>query len=130
MIHLDTNLLIAASDASNVHHATARRVLACDELFAASAIAWAEYQSKPMTAELTRGVRAILQGGIAPFDETSALLAGEMFRQAGVKRAQRLDTMIAATAILAWAELATVNKAECYAFVIHGLKLFPLLPSL
>jgi predicted nucleic acid-binding protein len=37
----------------------------------------------------------------------------------------RLDTMIAASAILAGAELATTNRDDFAAFVPHGLKLHP-----
>jgi predicted nucleic acid-binding protein len=35
----------------------------------------------------------------------------------------RIDAMIAATAIVAGAELATNNRADFNAFVPHGLKL-------
>jgi len=37
-----------------------------------------------------------------------------------------LDTMIAATAILAGAELATVDPEDFKVFLAHGLKLHPL----
>ncbi len=71
-------------------------------------------------------MRQILQGGIRPFDEAAAVLAGQLFFQTGSKRRNRLDTMIAATAILAGAELATVNPEDFAPFVPHGLKLLSL----
>lgn len=126
MIHLDTNLLIGVSDASNAHHAQARRLLALPGPFAASAVAWTEYQSRPLTTALSMGVRHMLQGGIFPFDESAAVLAGQLLHLTKAKRAQRLDTMIAASAILAGAELATVNPADFTPFVPHGLKLLNL----
>ena len=39
MIHLDTNLIIGAIDASDLHHPAARRVLSGPGPFAASAVA-------------------------------------------------------------------------------------------
>jgi predicted nucleic acid-binding protein len=41
----------------------------------------------------------------------------------GSKRRTRLDAMIAATAITAGAELATVNADDFEGFVPHGLRL-------
>lgn len=123
MIHLDTNLLIGAGDAADIHHAAARRVFGKSIPVAASSPAWSEYQSRPLTTALASGVRSMLQGGVIPFDEAAAVLAGRLFYQTGGKRRHRLDTMIAASAILAGAELATVNPADFALFVPHGLKL-------
>ena len=123
MIHLDANLLIGASDATDPHHAAARGVFSRNVPVAASSPAWTEYQSRPLTTALALGVRALLQGGILPFDEAAAVLAGQLFCQTRSKRHHRLDTMIAATAILAGAELATVNTADFAPFIPHGLKL-------
>jgi predicted nucleic acid-binding protein len=126
MIHLDTNLLIGVGDAADIHHAAARSVFAKSIPVAASAPAWTEYQSRPLTTALARGVRAMLHGGVIPFDEAAAVLAGRLFCQTGNRRRNRLDTMIAASAILAGAELATMNPADFEPFAPHGLKLlFP-----
>ena len=65
----------------------------------------------------------MLQSGILPFEEATAALAGELFFRTGSKRRTRLDSMIAATAILAGAELATVNREDFEPFVPHGLML-------
>ncbi len=47
----------------------------------------------------------------------------KLFHLTGSKRRTRLDTMIAATAILSGAELATTNPADFEPFVPHGLNL-------
>jgi len=127
MIHLDTNLIIGAGDATDAHHATAHRVLSGPGPFAASAVAWMEFSSQPLPPLLLEASRNLPTGGILPFDEAAAALAGDLFFQTGSKRRTRLDTMIAATAILAGAELATVNPEDFDPFLAHGLKLLPLL---
>ncbi len=48
MIHLDTNLLFAAIDASRPHHRHARDALSTSKPAAASSVAWTEYLSKPI----------------------------------------------------------------------------------
>jgi predicted nucleic acid-binding protein len=126
MILLDTNLLIGAEDRHDAHHATARKVLALSEPFACSSVAWMELHSRPRPPILRSAIVAILTGGILPFDEATAALAGQLYHRTGSKRRTRMDTMIAATAILAGAELATVNAEDFEPFVPHGLKLHPL----
>ncbi len=126
MIHLDTNLLIAASDRDDPHVPAFQRVLSMKRTLLASSCAWTEFLSRPLDAQTERLLRQILRGGILPFDEATAALAGHLFYQTGSKRRNRLDTMIAATAILAGADLATVNPDDFAAFVPHGLKLLAL----
>jgi len=124
MIHLDTNLIIGVIDASDLHHPAARRVLSGPGPFAASAVAWMEFASVPLPSLALEAARHLLTAGIVPFGEEAALLAGQLFYETGASRRTRLDTMIAATAILAGAELATVNAEDFRPFVPHGLKLF------
>ena len=123
MIHLDTNLLIGAEDPTDPHHITSREVFAKPETFACSSVAWMELLSTPDTHPLREAMKELLSGGIIPFDEAAASLAGELFHLTGSKRRTRLDTMIAATAILSGAELATTNPADFEPFVPHGLNL-------
>ncbi|MCX6879321.1 MAG: PIN domain-containing protein [Verrucomicrobia bacterium] len=107
MIHLDTNLLIGAEDPSDAHHQTTRRVLARPDSFACSAVAWMEFLSYPGVPQpLQEALKSLLAGGIVPFDEATAALAGAIFHLTGAHRRTRLDTMIAATAIHAGAALA------------------------
>jgi len=46
-----------------------------------------------------------------------------LFNKPGRRRGSRFDCLIAATAILAQAEVATVNQSDFKVFVPHGLKL-------
>lgn len=126
MIHLDTNLLIAAVRSSDPHHSTAKRVIACPIPCGCASVAWMELHSKPVHPHDEVALRSILRGGILPFDEPAARLAGELFFLTATKRRHRFDTMIAASTILAGAELATVNPQDFHPFVPHGLKLLPL----
>lgn len=123
MIHLDTNLLIAAIDLAHPGHARARQALARGEPLAAGAVAWTEFLSKPVPTSHRHALMAMLGGRILPFAQAEAEVAAQLFQLPGVKRAQRLDTMIAATAILAGAELATSNLADFEPFVPLGLRL-------
>ncbi len=124
MIHLDANLLIALIKRTDIHHATAARVIARSGPFGSSSVAWMEFHSKPVHSRDEAALQSILTAGILPFDEKTAALAGQLFHFTGSQRRTRLDSMIAATAILAGAELATVNPEDFQPFVPHGLKLF------
>jgi predicted nucleic acid-binding protein len=126
MIHLDTCLLIAAVDASDAHHPLARLLAARQDPLATSAVAWMEFHARPVPELFTRSLHGMLRGGIIPFDQAVATLAGELIHRTGSKRRTRLDTMIAATAILVGAELATVDPDDFEFFLPHGLKLHPL----
>jgi predicted nucleic acid-binding protein len=123
MVHLDTNLIVVLIRVADSHHKTALKVVAGTGPFAAAAVAWTEFRSKPDEPTDVAAAKGILSGGIIPFDEAAASLAGELFHLTGSKRRTRLDTMVAATAILSGAELATTNPADFEPFVAHGLKL-------
>jgi predicted nucleic acid-binding protein len=126
MIHLDTNLLIAAIDAAHPHHRHARDALSTLKPAAAASVAWTEFRSKPIPQVRLNALTAMLGARVIPFAKSEAELAAQLCQIAGVKRVQRMDTMIAATAILSGAELATVNTADFAPFVPYGLKLLPL----
>ena len=126
MIHLDANLLIALIKKSDVHHPAAGRVIAGSGPFGCSSVAWMELHSKPVHPRDNAALKTLLSAGIFPLDEASASCAGEIYHHTGSKRRTRLDAIIAATAIFAGAELATVNAKDFEPFVPHGLKLHPL----
>ncbi len=126
MIHLDASLLIALIKKSDVHHPAAARVIGGPGPFGCSSVAWMELHSKPVHPRDTAALKSLLNAGISPLDEACATLAAEMYHRTGSKRRTRLDTIIAATAILTGAELATVNAGDFGPFVPHGLKLHPL----
>lgn len=125
MTHLDTNLLIALLKDSDTHRVPAKRVIGEGGPFGCSSVVWMELHSRPVHPWDTAALKAILHAGIIPFDEATASLAGELYHRTGSKRRTRMDTMIAATAILASAELATVNADDFESFVPHGLKIHP-----
>jgi predicted nucleic acid-binding protein len=123
MVHLDTCLLIAFTKPNDPHAEMAERLVNASMPLGASACAWTEYKSRPTAIHWEKILHRALSGGIVPFDEAAASLAGELFHLTGSRRRTRLDTMIAATAILSGAELATTNPADFEPFVPHGLKL-------
>jgi predicted nucleic acid-binding protein len=123
MIHLDTNYLIGLPVKGS---AVARDVdgwLAAGESLAASAIAWTEFLNGPVTPLAISRADAVLQSRIIPFGQTEAAFAAELFNKTGRQRGSRFDCLIAATAILAQAEVATVNQPDFKVFVPYGLKL-------
>ena len=123
MIHLDTNVLIAMTDPANLHSPYAKFVQSIGDVLAVSACAWTEFLSKPVDPTTLKVMRQVLAGGVLPFDEATAALAGELYYRAGSRRRTRMDSMIAATAIRAGAELATTNRDDFAPFVPQGLKL-------
>ena len=123
MIHVDTNLLIASVDPFHEHARLWAGLITADESFAASAVAWTEFRSYPIASNQLLALEQLLPGGIVPYERAHADLAGELFRMTKSKRKNRLDSMIAAMAILAGAKLATVDQADFKAFVSFGLKL-------
>ena len=114
MIHLDTNDLIGLPVQGSA--------VAAGESLAASAIAWTEFLNGPVTPLEVGRAEAVLQSRIIPFGQGEAALAAELFNQTGRRRGSRFDCLIAATAILAQAEVATVNQSDFKVFVAHRLK--------
>ena len=64
---------------------------------------------------------AASSGGVIAFEEVQAIEAARLFNAVGRTRRLRTDAMIAATAIVAGARLATSNAEDFKAFVPHGL---------
>jgi predicted nucleic acid-binding protein len=123
MIHLDTNYLVGLLVKDSPQASEVDGWLAAGQTLAASAIAWTEFLNGPVTPlEITRA-EAVLQSRIVPFAKREAILAAELFNKTGRRRGSRFDCLIAATAILAQAEAATVNQGDFRVFLQHGLKL-------
>ncbi len=104
----------------------ARFVSCTGRTLAAAAVSWTEFLSKPIPQVRPSAMSAMPGARIIPFAKAEAELAAQLFQIAGVKRAQRLDTMTAATAILASAELAAANTSDFASFTSYGLKPLPL----
>lgn len=123
MIHLDTNYLIALPVKGSPQAQEVEDWLIAGQALAASAVAWTEFLNGPVTQIEALHAEAVLQSQIVPFGRTEAALAAELFNKTGRKRGSRFDCLIAATAILAQAELATINQIDFQVFTPHGLKL-------
>ena len=131
MIHLDTNYLIGLLIKGSPQALEVDGWLAAGEPLAASAIVWTEFLNGPVTATEVSRTEAVLQSRVIPFRQAEAVVAAELFNQTGRRRGSRFDCLIAAAALVARAEIATVNQADFKPFVLHGLKLasFPPPPT-
>ncbi|HEY3863577.1 MAG TPA: hypothetical protein VGO59_17005 [Verrucomicrobiae bacterium] len=58
-----------------------------------------------------------------PFGKKEAALAADLFNKTGRRRGSRFDCLIAAKAIIAQADVATINHSDFKLFAPHGLKL-------
>ena len=123
MIHLDTNYLIGLAVAGSPAAQRVDQWLAAGESLAASALAWTEFLNGPVQPQEIALVESIIEVRVVPFDKATAVLAAELFNKTGRRRGSRFDCLIAATAILAQAELATENNTDFTSFMAHGLKL-------
>ena len=123
MIHLDTNYLIGLAVRGSSPAQNVDKWLAGGEPVAASALAWTEFLNGPVSADEIALVESVIEENLVPFEKRTAVLAARLFNPAGRKRGSRFDCLIAATAILANAELATENKNDFTPFVPFGLKL-------
>ena len=125
MIHLDTNVLIALPRLARQRHSLTQRI-ARGEAVATSALAWFEYLCGPVEDVEQQLVRAAIGGHIVAVDDAIAERAATLFNLAGRKRSLRTDSLIAASALLADAELATYNADDFAPFREHGLTLLAL----
>ena len=122
MIHLDTNYLIGLLVRGSREAIEVDGWLANGEPLAASAIAWTEFLNGPVTPTEISWAEAVLQSRIVPLGRLEAILAAELFNKTGRRRGSRFDCLVAATAILGQAEVATVNQSDFKPFVPHGLR--------
>lgn len=129
MIHLDTNYLIGLLVKGSPESGDVDTWLAAGESLASSAIAWTEFLNGPVAALEVSRAETVLQSRIIPFGQKEAALAAELFNKTGRRRGSRFDCLISATAIIAQAEVATVNQSDFKAFVPHGVKLAAVPPS-
>lgn len=123
MIHLDTNLLIALADAEDPHHPRALKLMRANPRAAVSSLVWWEFACGPVSEAGLLLIRKLLPGGIIPFTEAHSAEAARLFNSVARARRLRFDSLIAATAILAGAELATLNPEDFQPFTPHGLRL-------
>jgi predicted nucleic acid-binding protein len=123
MIHLDTNYLIGLLVKGSPQALHVDGWLAAGQPLAAGAIAWTEFLNGPVSPLEVSRTEAVLQSRIVPFGRPEAVLAADLFNKTGRRRGSRFDCLIAATEMLAQAEIATVNQSDFNRFTAHGLKL-------
>ena len=124
-VHLDANGVVAIGDSNTRLGVAAARWLADGVLLHVSALAWAEFQNGPPTG-LPPGDDATarrLIAAIIPVGQAEAELAARLFNTTGRRSRSLPDCVIAASAILAGAPLATENTADFAPFLAHGLTL-------
>lgn len=122
MIHLDTSYLIRALVSGSPQADQLREWLRSGESFGASAVTWGEFLCGPVddTSEALalRLVRTLIPLGIKEARE-----AARLFNASGRRRGSFQDCLVAGTAIVAAAPLATANPADFRRFEPHGLRL-------
>lgn len=124
-ICLDTNYLVRGLLEGARESSELVRWRQSGEILLSAAPAWYEFLCGPVTDLQIRVIRAFLSGGVAAFEEIQAAESARLFNAIGRIRRLRTDTMIAATAIVAGASLATSNREDFKVFVPHGLKIVP-----
>ncbi len=122
MICLDTNYLIRALIPQTEQAVAVEKWLGSREALCIPAVAWYEFLCGS-TEEEEHLAFSLLAGGILAFTPSEAQVAASGFRSLNKPRRLRVDAMIAATAIVAKAPLATNNRCDFEPFLPHGLEL-------
>lgn len=123
MIHLDANVLIRLAIPGSGAARKVRQWLVAGEALGASAPAWFEYISGPVSSDEVLHVEALLTGGVQDFQKSDAMYSAELFNLTGRRRSSKLDCMIAASALGQNARLATTNVEDFKAFADLGLNI-------
>lgn len=121
-IHLDTSFLIRALDPTYPESAQLRGWFRESRVLAISAFAWGEFLCGPLGEDEERTARRIVQRHV-PVGRDEAAEAARLFNHKGRRRGSFPDCLIAATAILSGAELATSNVRDFERFRNEGLRL-------
>jgi len=114
VIFLDTNYLIRGL---MIETNEARSLIAWyqeGKKLMTSSVVWYEFLSGPVSREQIEIITAFLTGGIIPFEEDQAMEAVRLFNAVNRVRRLRFDAMIAATAILQKAVLATSRLSNIF----------------
>ena len=122
MIHLDTSFLIRALVRGSPEDARLREWIRANEPLGMSAIAWAEFLCGPVDETVLSLASAVVARRFQ-FTEETATMAARLFNGSGRRRGTMIDCMIAATALVEEAAVATSNPDDFSRFEAFGLAL-------
>jgi predicted nucleic acid-binding protein len=122
VISLDTNYLILGLVADSRESDQMVAWHQQGEQLCTSTVCWYEFLCGPVHEQHVAVVLAVLHE-VLPFDVRQATEAARLFNAVERRRSLRVDSMIAATAIVPGALLATNNPEDFRPFVQHGLRL-------
>lgn len=122
MICLDTNYLILGLSEGTREAEQLVAWTQAGESLVTPMLAWFEFRCGPVTPVQIRTMRAFLQE-VVIFDEAQSIEAARLFNAVGRKRTLRVDALIASSAVVAGARLATSNREHFAAFAAYGLQL-------
>ena len=120
MIHLDASFLIRAFARGSREDARLRGWFRANEPLGMSAIAWAEFLCGPVDEPVST-IASAMVGQHSPFTEQTAVIAARLFNGSGRRRGTMVDCMIAATALVEEAAVATSNPDDFSRFESFGL---------
>jgi predicted nucleic acid-binding protein len=122
VICLDTNYLILGLSEGTPE---AQQLIAWSrarEALITPMLAWIEFLCGPVTPIQIATMRAFLHEVVA-LGEPQALEAARLFNAVGRGRTLRVDSVIAGSAVVAGARLATNNRDHFKVFAPHGLQM-------
>lgn len=122
MIHLDTSFLIRALVRNSSEDTKLQEWIKADEPLGISVIAWAEFLCGPVD-DTALSLASLIVKQRFDFTEDMAALSARLFNRSGRRRGTMVDCMIAATAIVAGAALATGNTGDFERLEEFGLTL-------
>ena len=120
MIHLDTSFLIRALALGSPEDRKLRGWIGEGKILGMSTVAWVELLCGPLKRSEMEWATEIV-GQRQDFTPEHAELAARLFNESGRRRGSLIDCMIAATALVADAPIATANAAEFLRFKDFGL---------
>ena len=120
MIHLDTSFLIRALALGSPEDRRLRAWIGEGKTLGMSTVAWAELLCGPLNRSEMELATEIV-GRRQDFTPEHAELAARFFNESGRRRGSLIDCMIAATALVADAPIATANAADFLRFKDFGL---------
>lgn len=121
-IHLDTSFLIRALLPGSDEAASLRGWLVGGRKVALSTLAWGEFLCGPLPEGAEAVARRIAHRHV-PLGTEQAAEAARLFNATGRRRGSFQDCVVAATALLCGAELATSDHADYRRFSAEGLRL-------